>query len=380
MRKHVLVSIDHADGTAAMLRSRNGVRLTAGRRYGGGTLVDDERPCVQGLGEERTVLGGRLPHGAVRAVVVDSSGGEREAAVGDGAWIMVLDEPLDNADPPVRYIAADGRIVPTRLPEDWPRAPITDAITSCPACAAIEWDAVQARGESRGGSTDSHGNYTSAKIASCRVCGHELRVDGFYRLEVDQDHPGAHIETAAREAERRAQDMRLLAAVNFPVYVFASGPTPRAESLGGGTPLYDAMRGGPSHVRVHHDDGDHRLLSVETISDPDDSSPEELARDAIRNLMDRTAERWPELSEPALSLWLDERERDLSRSVLDARRSTEKIEVDGTPQSFTCLSLDRRWAAAAGICDLTVVILSRGVPLSATRLTSVPATTVALDY
>jgi hypothetical protein len=141
------------------------------------------------------------------------------------------------------------------------------------------------------------------------------------------------------------------------------------------------MRGGPSHVRVHHDDGDHRLLSVETISDPDsDESPKELARDAIRNLMDRRAERWPDLSESALSLWLDGGERDLSRSVLDARRSTEKIEVDGTPRSFTCLALDRRWAAAAHIGDLTVVILSRGVPLSATRLTSVPATTVALDY
>ena len=109
-----------------------------------------ERPISSWRPPGGTVVGGLLPRGAIRAVVVGRRGEEHEAATGDGAWIAALDQPMGGEPPPVRFHDAAGAIVRAPAP---PGDAVDDASTACPACAAIAWEA-------------------TARQAVCTVCGH----------------------------------------------------------------------------------------------------------------------------------------------------------------------------------------------------------------
>jgi hypothetical protein len=155
----VLVSVEHADGAAAIVRDGRGMWL-AGRADQPSVLIDDARPRIEGLAGDRTAQGGRLPPGAVGAEVVDHAGARHPAAAANGAWIVVLDEPVNGDTNPVRYVDAAGATVTAPLPAG-ARTPIDDAPEPCPACGASGWDHVV---------PDDHPGGMTHVV--CRACGH----------------------------------------------------------------------------------------------------------------------------------------------------------------------------------------------------------------
>src|SRR3954453_5459527 len=130
----ILVSLRYAGGLAAVYRHVNGTMLGAGPAGADGDLASlggtvlDSRPARLGVGGGRPVVGGLLPAGASRAVVE----GER-AAVGNGAWIAILDSRAAGYELAARYEADDGTIVRPALPAGWSREPVSAAGEQGPA-------------------------------------------------------------------------------------------------------------------------------------------------------------------------------------------------------------------------------------------------------
>jgi hypothetical protein len=121
--REVLVSVGHVDGTAAVVLEEGMAWLSGYLEEGGATGLEDFGPAVAGLTAERTVEGGLLPPGAVSAEVVDRSGERRAAVVANGAWVIVLEEPVTGEVSPVRFADRDGRTgVPSPARELAPRA------------------------------------------------------------------------------------------------------------------------------------------------------------------------------------------------------------------------------------------------------------------
>jgi hypothetical protein len=91
----VLVSVRTMDGLAGVLRDEHGALWLSWRTDSPGAPgLDGYRPHHLGLPDDRTLIGGRLPLGAVGAEAVDDAGRRITAAAGEGAWIAVLDQPI----------------------------------------------------------------------------------------------------------------------------------------------------------------------------------------------------------------------------------------------------------------------------------------------
>ena len=88
---HPLTEVEHRNGVAAVFsdESEGGLWLT-GDVDDGGTMLEGFEPAVE-LGDEQTVVGGRLPRGATAALVADRAGDLHSATIGDEAWLIVLD-------------------------------------------------------------------------------------------------------------------------------------------------------------------------------------------------------------------------------------------------------------------------------------------------
>ncbi len=208
-RQSLVLSVEHADGTAVILREGSEFWLSGYADTSGGRL-DGHRPDIYGLEDDRTAVGGLLPPGAVDAEIVDRAGSRHRAVVSQGAWLAVIDDPAGYPLPPVRYADADGRTVPQPLPEQWPRRPLPSTDESCLACGAVSWDEViPSRGE-RGRYTDLiSGRWEPMPIVVCRECGHD-RAGGTNCGEIG-DFPWARrrgpthqVLASLREAVRRS--------------------------------------------------------------------------------------------------------------------------------------------------------------------------------
>gem|GEM_PF-5781619 len=212
-----LVTVEHPDGIAAVVRDGREVWLTDALSGGGGTRLDDHRPVVVGLAGDRTLQGGLLPAGAAAAQVVDDAGVRRLAAASNGAWAIVLDQPCEGRVSPVCYRDADGVTV-APPPATWARAPVLDADEPCPACGATGWDEACAGAGSRG---LIGRRMRPAPLVVCRACGHEHSVGVRYAATATADEPTA--EAAAgmvHDAETRLlREARIaLRDVEFAVY------------------------------------------------------------------------------------------------------------------------------------------------------------------
>jgi hypothetical protein len=132
----VLVSVRTKDGLAGVLRDEDGAMWLSWRIDSlGGPRLDDYRPDHLGLPDDRTLIGGRLPPGAVGAEAVDDAGRRITAAAGQGAWVAVLDQPIQGPRAPAWCWDACGAPVAAELPADWPRTRVADAQEPCPAWA-----------------------------------------------------------------------------------------------------------------------------------------------------------------------------------------------------------------------------------------------------
>jgi hypothetical protein len=139
----VLVSVEHGDGVAAIVRSGELVCLSGNLGHAK-TVLDGYSSSMQGLTGERSAEGGLLPPGAVRAEVVDRAGRRHFATCAAGAWIIVLDEPTIGDVRPVRFLDAEGNTVRRPTPDGWARELAPDFHEPCPACGNRAWERIRA--------------------------------------------------------------------------------------------------------------------------------------------------------------------------------------------------------------------------------------------
>ncbi len=130
----ILVTIEHADGTAGVVRENDMSWLTGDVSRGPSTGLKGTRAGMEGL-RDGSLHGGMLPQGASDARVRDGAGNTHTPAVGGGAWVLVLPEAPD-AGVAVCFLDAAGALLRPELPARYVREPIEDAHEPCPRAAA----------------------------------------------------------------------------------------------------------------------------------------------------------------------------------------------------------------------------------------------------
>src|SRR5579862_76379 len=84
---------------------------------------DRFRPVMAWLDDERCLVGGVLPPGAVSAEVVDLRGARVAAGVGGGAYAAIIEQANDGREAPVCCRDAGGDPVRRPLPNAYPCTP-----------------------------------------------------------------------------------------------------------------------------------------------------------------------------------------------------------------------------------------------------------------
>jgi hypothetical protein len=310
--------------------------------------MGDCRPTVEGLEADVTLARGRLPDGAVRAIVVDRAGREHEATVVDRAWSAVLPQPVRGESPVVRFLDAAGELVPVPLPAGVELAPVADARESCPACGAADWGRVVAGPPYRYGS-DGAGRPTAAV---CRRCGHEeslgvLFGPSFPETEVDP----AEVERARAEYGIQLPDGAR--SVPFTLYGLEAHRATMAGH-GGRDRRVDTVTLAFSTAA-----GD---VWVETSTEEPFEPPGWIARHALEGLLHEADGPWPDASPTALSLWLNGRARAHAATAMTAPVRELELSVAGTPTRFATVTHGDRFAAVARLPDATISVTGAGDP------------------
>src|SRR3954469_12565514 len=90
-----LLSVEHAGGTAAIVRQRDHERALGLVGYAGepGARLFGHVPAVEPLTGDRIVQGAGRPAGASGAEVVDDAGRRLLAAPATGFWLVVVAQP-----------------------------------------------------------------------------------------------------------------------------------------------------------------------------------------------------------------------------------------------------------------------------------------------
>jgi hypothetical protein len=343
----VLVSLDHDRGTAAVVRYAGYERLWlyGSLERGVGSGIRPHQPVREGLIGGGWAYGGALPPGATAAAVIDYGGVAREAAVGGGAWVAIVPEdPLPGVRP-VRYTAADGRIVAPLLPDGWQRTPVTDTDAVCPVCGESGWDEVTPDGDPDAPLTPDGNPFVPSPFRVCRTCGKRVHGD-VLRLVAGPRPKPTHSGVPQHILDR----MRLqMSEVRFPVYT-AVGLTPHLAGSGGGSD-------GVHDVRVRAGDDSLTVASSTRAFQALDAE----AREALWRLSDRLAPSAAERSDSAHLIESDVRGEQVHRAVAAAALTTLTLNVEGAPTEFVAVRGDDAWAAVADINCIRVTVMSRGV-------------------
>ncbi len=367
----VLVAIVVGERRVGVVRDGEHVVLTDdvdGAR--GGTVLSDHRPAVTGI-EDLTVQGGLLPPGATAVEVVDRLGERVSAAVANGAWVALLDGPVDGRDHPVRFTARAGETVHRApLPAEWPRTEVADAGEPCPACGAAVWDEVVPLDRSRG-SRGSGGAMDPTPVVVCRVCGHEEVEGSIMRLAAPDNAPPPDPEALRAAAELRRDHVRMaLTDLPFPVFA-AAGRHPEYDGSG--------SRGNePTSIRISHGEA----LSVETsVDELRLRSDREQARQALEHLLWDVGlrSRFPDdASDAAVSLWFAARRREGQQAAARAAGHSAVFRVDGRSEVFEVVESGERWAAFGWLGEVAVTITARGIDPESVVLERLEDPTVAV--
>jgi hypothetical protein len=380
----VLVSLPSGAG---VVRLEDGsVLITNEVSDGGGTHLradDPFHPAKSWVDDSRSVVGGLLPPAAVSVEVVDDRGARIDAAVAGGAYVAVLEQPNDGHEPVVCCRDATGSPVRRPLPADYPSTPVDDADVPCPACGAIDYEECVPTDSWRGGRPGPDGAVIPNPIVVCRRCGQEERVGTFFAAassaEEEEDEATRETRMARARASARvhrwystAMTLRALtfpiyAAVGWPVLIGASGS--RADQL---TSLaidhYDTPDPDPYS-------GDQPRFEVTTSSvDEHVTDPLSHARWTLASLLSRDGPaEWPDASHAAITLWLAARDRGTRATVLDAVRSEQPINLDGSPQAFLmCTAATGHWVAVRHHEDLVITVAARDLDPTTITLEPIP--------
>jgi hypothetical protein len=350
--------------------------LTSDVKRGGGQPIayqDRYEPGRIDLGDERRLVGGLLPPGAVSAEVIDDRGTRVVAVVNGGAYVAVLDASDWRLDPPVCCRDQDGKPVRRPWAGDYPSERVTDSQEPCPACGSVDWDEYRPFEDWRGGSGSKvDGTNVPNPVVSCRVCGHQEREGSFFSMTSAEPENEDENAKAERMALARAQHARrrwvqaepLLRTAAFPIY----GISGRTGQLGGQSWSEHTLTAAtieyfesPDDNRI---DGSFPDLVITTSHDPHRAGALEQARDAIEPWNLAKGESWPEGSNAARTLWLRARSREQRSRALNTHPIEQTILIDRRPANTTTLNRPNGgWATVVEHGDVSVVISARkGLP------------------
>jgi hypothetical protein len=340
-----LVTLQHEGGVAAVVVDRRG-RAWLGDPEPG-TMLDGFEPGVQGLAADVTLAGGRLPAGAVAAVVSDRAGQQHEATCATGAWLALLPEPIRGETPLVRFLDAAGELVAVPLPDGVKLERVSDATDRCPVCEACDWGRVVAAPRGRYGE-DGAGRPTAAV---CRRCGHVEALGVLYSpLSADAPTPADVVELEARVAREMTAAAR---SARFVLYGLV-GHEPTVAGHGRHGAELDS-------VTLGFDTPAGRV-DVQTSADQPWQTPTGLARQALEGRLHERDPDWPQGSETATLLWLNGRHRSRAKDAAAAPAREIALSVDGKPRWFTTVAHGQSFAAVARLDKLTVTITGHGEP------------------
>jgi hypothetical protein len=369
------------------VRSEDGVvGVTGGVDDGRLVWVREEdrfRPVTCAVDEDRCVVGGLLPPGAVSAEVVDDRRARVVAATAEGAYIAMLEQPDDPYEPVVCCRDAAGRPVRRPLAGEYPSVAVTDAQDPCPACGATDFEEYRPFEEWRGGEVQLDGATSPSPVVSCRVCGHEEQEGIFVTAPDSPDRPDRPVPPAERLARVRAMRREHmwqavapgLQVTDFPIYAADGWP---AQLSGCGT----EDDGRLTEVKLLHfetEDADAstgarpRLAVTTTLNDPLDQGPLREARQALQSWVGIVAgarSHMPRgISHAAIALWIAARRRERHTAVLGGLQSEQIITIDDTPTPVLMLAAsDHSWVAVAVRGDLTLTVAGFNVSPDSLRL------------
>lgn len=346
MKERVLAEVAiTARERGAVMRSQRRLWLAEGDPPRPATSLEDRVPGRVGLRDGRTLAGGLAPPGAIRARVTDVRGEHVEATVGDGAWIVVLDQlARAQMDLAICFFDAAGRLLAPTLPKHRHPEPIADAGEPCPACTATAW-LLATPGRLR----------RDTPFALCAACGHEEPLGTWFGPVTSEPVADGPADWAEEFHQRQVAPM--LAAIGFTVYAPAGLPV----TIGGwgGSDERRADR-----ITLTHHDAHETRLDVETSAGHDHgfSDAAEHARDALTQALDSSVDAGPpDLSQPALSLWLNARRRGFARAAARASVTPLTLTVEGRSRPFVTARSDRDWAAVGRIDDLTLTVTAHAI-------------------
>ena len=322
LMRTVLVSLPSGAGVVRLDDGSIAITDDASER-GRGTYLheaDKFHPVKAWVDEDRCVVGGLLPLGAVSVDAVDDQGTRVAATVAQGAYAAVLEQPNDGHEPIVCCRDLAGDPVRRSWANDYPSVRVTDAEEPCPACGAIDYDEYTPFERWRGGQVGPNGTTVPNPVVSCRICGHEEPEGTFFG--VGSGSPDAEDEAtrAARVAHARAQQRHhlwhsgamTLRATRFPIYAADGWPAQL-----GGSGSHD---GQCTEITVNHYDtpgadpyaGDRPRLVI--VTKRDDLHSGGMLHEARRTLEgwvrgDASTAGWPDASRAAITLWLRARDR-----------------------------------------------------------------------
>lgn len=270
----------------------------------------------------RTVVRGRLPEGAVLAIVIDDRGDEHSVSASDGPTYAV---ELDVMEPLVRFEDASGTLVALPLPAD--QAPVPDAPEPCPICAAVAWVV-----------TETH--------VRCGQCGFAL--GQLWSAAAEYGSVGVSISIASPALEPLIVDAEQRTQPAFPVYGIV-GHRPQANS-----PAEHARS-----VQVTHD-----VHAAPTVHSACELPPHHTDLRALLAEMLETDEFYDDRSEAGQMIGLAHDAREARRRALRAPEQEREFRVNGVPVPFKFLAADRLWLASAD----TKARSSRSSPMSRIHL------------
>ena len=327
---------------------------------------DRYQPIRIGLGDQRMLLGGLLPPGAVSAEGVEATGLRKAAAVGGGAYAVIFEDG-EHGDPALGYRDAAGTFVRRPMPADYPHHPVIDAEEPCPVCGAIQYDEYFPSEEWRAGrGTKGTDTFEPSPLVVCRVCGHQEQAGGIFRFEQPDDGDEDEAEREARMARIRAEqtvqrwysNKIVLMAVTFPIYAAEGWP---ARINGSGSRGDDLTHLTVAHAETLPDSMFVRRPQIEVTTSIDPHQPSELAaaRDAFARGIESSANQQPTdgLSDAALTLWFRaSRRRNVAGSHAAPVSETE-IRIDGTREPFLMVGTpNAQWVAVRRHGDLAITI------------------------
>jgi hypothetical protein len=366
----MVVLVELADGSGLVRRQDGDVLLTHDVRDDRGQpLRDGDRyvPMKTWLADDRSLVGGLLPHGAVSVEVIDSRGTRVSAVIGDGVYAAALDERNDGDEPIVCCRDASGEVVRLPVPDEYPRASVPDAEEPCPGCEAIDYEECAPTEDWRGGRARPDGSTEPGPIVVCRVCGHQEREGAIHRFtSPENEGETARAERIARlRAEHRVQQWHAhsltLRAVAFPIYAVESWP---AQINGSGS-VGDRL----TELTVAHTDTEgadlfERRPRLEITTSTEAPRPSELAlaQQQLEHLVqdEVTGTHADDLSNAAMTLYFRALSRRRRAAALDAVRSESQLSIDGAPATFLTLRTPSgRWVAVRRHEDLTITIAAR---------------------